>query len=182
MIEWIPAPTQDGAVVRVDAGEHDAIYRQGRAPGRRRSTSSAAGTGTDRRRRRPGLRSWLVSDRSANSFESQLIRNVHVIGDACIADAMPKSASAAVSQAHQCARAIVALLAGRDPAPPAFDSVCYSMVAPQRALAIHGHFAIEAGSIVALAPLPDSDAGANVQQALAAQRWYRAIRADAFGD
>ena len=36
---------------------------------------------------------------AARTFESQLIANVHVIGDACIADAMPKSASAAVSQA-----------------------------------------------------------------------------------
>ena len=180
MIDWI-APTQDGAVVRVDAASMTLYTANAahpvavanviapQAPGQIAADAGlAAGHG------------WCPI--APTSFESQLISNVHVIGDACIADAMPKSASAAVSQAHQCARAIVALLAGGEPAPPAFDSVCYSMVAPQRALAIHGRFAIEAGSIVALAPLPDSDADANVQQALAAQRWYRAIRADAFGD
>jgi sulfide dehydrogenase [flavocytochrome c] flavoprotein chain len=104
-----------------------------------------------------------------------------VIGDACIADAMPKSASAAVSQARQCARAIVALLAGREVEPPVFDSVCYSLLGPKRAIAIRGRFTTEEGRIVALESAPESPAAAGAQQAQAAQRWYRSIRADAFG-
>lgn len=182
MIEWI-APTQDGAVVRVDAARMTLYTANAahpvavanviapQAPGQIATDSGlAAGHG------------WCPI--APATFESQLISNVHVIGDACIADAMPKSASAAASQAHQCALAIVALLAGHDPAAPVFDSVCYSMLAPQRALAIHGHFSTEGGSIVALAPQPgsDSDSEVNGQQALEAQRWYRAIRTDAFGD
>jgi sulfide dehydrogenase [flavocytochrome c] flavoprotein chain len=189
MIDWI-APTQDGAVVRVDAASmtlytanaaHPVAVANVIAPQAPGQIAADAGLAA--------AHGWCPI--APASFESQLISNVHVIGDACIADAMPKSASAAASQAHQCARAIVALLAGREPAPPAFDSVCYSMLGPGRALAIHGRFSTEAGSIVALAAQPgpagagtDADAGASAsaQQALAAQRWYRAIRADAFGD
>jgi len=185
MIDWI-APTQDGAVVRVDAANMTLYTASAahpvavaniiapQAPGQIAADAGlAAGHG------------WCPI--APVTFESPLISNVHVIGDACIAEAMPKSASAAASQAHQCAHAIAALLSGREPAAPNFDSVCYSMLAPQRALAIHGHFSIEAGSIVARAPAPGfagsgGDAGASAQQARAAQRWYRDIRADAFGD
>jgi NADH dehydrogenase FAD-containing subunit len=114
------------------------------------------------------------------------VRDVHVIGDACIADAMPKSASAAVSQARQCASAIVALLAGREVPEPAFDSVCYSMLAPDSALSIPARFAVQEERITALEPPAVSTAGGSsattgAQQARAAQRWYQQIRAEAFG-
>ncbi len=45
------------------------------------------------------------------SFESRLLPNIHVIGDAAIAGAMPKSAFAANAQAKVCASAVAALLA-----------------------------------------------------------------------
>ena len=75
-----------------------------------------------------------------------MISHVHVIGDACIADAMPKSASAAYSHARQCASAIVALLAGREVPEPSFDSVCYSMLAPQAREAQRWYRSIRADS------------------------------------
>ena len=74
----------------------------------------------------------------AATFESQLIEHVYVIGDACIAGAMPKAASAASSQARQCAAAIVTALGGRQPAPTELSTVCYSLLAPSVALAIRG--------------------------------------------
>ncbi|MBC7584813.1 MAG: NAD(P)/FAD-dependent oxidoreductase, partial [Tardiphaga sp.] len=46
------------------------------------------------------------------SFESKLVPNIHVIGDACIGGGMPKSAFTANAQAKACAAAVVALLAG----------------------------------------------------------------------
>lgn len=185
MIEWIPS-TEDGAVVRVDArsltlytgnGAHPVAVANVIPPQAPARIAADAGLASDH--------GWcpVVPD----TFESQLIPNVHVIGDACIADAMPKSASAACSQARQCAQALVALLAGREPPPPDFDSVCYSFVARERALAIHGRFAVQDGSIVALPapatpPMPAAaGSGADAQQASDAQRWYRKIRATAFG-
>ncbi|HEX2790520.1 MAG TPA: FAD-dependent oxidoreductase [Steroidobacteraceae bacterium] len=179
MIEWI-APTQDGAVVRVDTASMtvytaNAAHRVAvaniippQAPGQ---IAADAGLASDH--------GWCPI--APETFESQLIRNLHVIGDACIADAMPKSASAAVSQARQCARAIVSLLAGREVPAPAFDSVCYSMLAPDSAISIHGRFAVQEGRIAAL-ELPAELTGApcGAQQARAAQRWYGRIRAESF--
>lgn len=180
MIEWI-ASTEDGAVVRVDAasltvytgnGAHPVAVANIIPPQAPAQIAADAGLASDH--------GWCPV--APDTFESTLVPNVHVIGDACIADAMPKSASAACSQARQCARAIVALLSGREATQPAFDSVCYSFVGPQRAIAIHGRFAVQEGSIVAL-PTAGSSAGsgAGAQQARDAQLWYRTIRATAFG-
>jgi sulfide dehydrogenase [flavocytochrome c] flavoprotein subunit len=181
-IEWI-ASTADGAVVRVDAASltlytgnaaHPVAVANIIPPQAPGQIAADAGLASDH--------GWCPVAR--DTFESQLLPGVHVIGDACIADAMPKSASAACSQARQCARAIVALLAGREVPQPAFDSVCYSFVSRQRAIAIHGRFAVQDGSIVAMASPASSAAGgtgAGGQQARAAQLWYREIRATAFG-
>ncbi len=200
MIEWI-APTQNGALVRVDPSSMTLYTSQGshpvaianiippQAPGQ---LAADAGLASDH--------GWCPI--TPSTFESQLISKVHVIGDACIADAMPKSASAGYSQARQCASAIASLLAGREVPEPAFDSVCYSMLDAHSALAIHGRFIVRDGRITAVdspvaagavastssapgATAPGagarSDAGDGAQQALAAQRWYRSIRADSFG-
>ena len=115
------------------------------------------------------------------TFESKLVPRVHVVGDACIAGAMPKSASSAHSQARRCAAAIAALLDGRTPSRPTFDSVCYSLISPKEALSIHGKFEVADGQIrpadepSARMPAPGAD------EAMRAQAWYRAIRAEAFG-
>jgi sulfide dehydrogenase [flavocytochrome c] flavoprotein subunit len=108
------------------------------------------------------------------------VRKVHVIGDACIAGAMPKSASAAYSQALQCARSIAALLQEHEVPQAEFDSVCYSLLAQDRALSIHGRFAVNAGEIESL-PLPSpTRAPSATEEAELAQRWYQRIVADSF--
>ena len=55
------------------------------------------------------------------TFESQLQPGIHVIGDAAIGGAMPKSAFAANAQAKVCAYAMLSLLAGATPAGAASD-------------------------------------------------------------
>jgi sulfide dehydrogenase [flavocytochrome c] flavoprotein chain len=183
LIEWI-ASTADGTVLRVDTASMtlytaNAAHRVAvanvippQAPGQ---IAADAGLASDH--------GWCPI--APRTFESLLMRDVHVIGDACIADAMPKSASAAVSQARQCASAIVALLAGREVPEPAFDSVCYSMLAPDSALSIPARFAVQDDRITALElPAASTDASSSAspgaQQAHAAQRWYEQIRAEAF--
>jgi sulfide dehydrogenase [flavocytochrome c] flavoprotein subunit len=64
------------------------------------------------------------------TFESKLQSNIHVIGDAAITGAMPKSAFGAHAEAISCAAAMAALLAGREPASPSLTNACYSLVAP----------------------------------------------------
>jgi sulfide dehydrogenase [flavocytochrome c] flavoprotein subunit len=72
------------------------------------------------------------------SFESTLAPKVHVIGDACIATPMPKSAFAANSQAKVCAAAVLDLLADVEPEPPTLINHCYSFLDPDNAISITG--------------------------------------------
>lgn len=53
-----------------------------------------------------------------NTFESEIQKHVYVLGDSSIADAMPKSANAANTQAKVAAKAIVAELKGETPVMP----------------------------------------------------------------
>ncbi|MCJ9705158.1 FAD/NAD(P)-binding oxidoreductase, partial [Bradyrhizobium sp. SHOUNA76] len=74
------------------------------------------------------------------SFESKLVKNIHVIGDACLGGGIPKSASAASAQGKACASAIVALLAGSAPEPPRLMGVCYNTVAPGYGFSLAGTY------------------------------------------
>ncbi len=180
MIEWM-APADGGAVTRVDVPGNTLYSSSGthrvalaniippQAPGTLAQVAGlAAGHG------------WCPVKPA--SFESQLADGIYVIGDACIAGAMPKAASAARSQAQHCAVAIAASLEGRPPADPDFDSVCYSLIAPATAFAIQGRFALRDGEIrpseAADAPAAEQVPGA--LQASAAAQWYAQIRAACF--
>src|ERR1700680_3943408 len=59
-------------------------------------------------------------------FPSKLVPDIHVIGDACIAGGIPKSASAANAQGKACASAVANLIAGVQPAIPSLVGACYN--------------------------------------------------------
>ena len=178
MIEWISV-VDGGAVVRVEPATMT-LYTERRAqqvdvanvipPQAPALLAAQVGLAAEH--------GWCPVD--PQTFESRLIAGVYVIGDACIAAPMPKSASAAHAQAKQCAAAIMAALSGR-PAPEALlDSVCYSLVAPATALAIHGRFHASGGVIEQL-PAGVSSPTPNAQDARAGEDWYARIVADSFG-
>lgn len=180
-IEWIP-PTQGGVLERVDAATNTLYTSSGahRVAVANLIPPQAPGTFAVENGLATG-HGWCPVD--ATSFESESIARVHVIGDACIAGAMPKAASAAVSQARQCAAAIVAALGGREAPQPQLDSVCFSEVSDERALAIRANFRVNAGRIEAGPPAsgPGSLA-ATAGERLEARRWYADVRAAAFGE
>lgn len=134
----------------------------------------------------------LVADRSGwcpinpVTFEFALQPNIHVIGDATIAGAMPKSAFAANAEAKVCAAAVAALLAGRTPATPKLINVCYSLVAPDYAISVAGVYQPANGQLVEVAgaggvsPL-DAPASFRAAEAKIADGWFRTITAEAFG-
>ena len=179
MIEWIPV-VEDGAVIRVAPSTMTLYTSQGAhrvdvaniiPPQAPASLAVEAGLAA--------ARGWCPV--KSDTFESTLIPNVYVIGDACIADPMPKAASAANAQAKQCALAIVASLDGREPPAPRFESVCYSLLAPGRALSIHGRFRSVDGVIQQLAGLDDPHSLSSSQEAQSADSWYKNIVFDSFG-
>jgi sulfide dehydrogenase [flavocytochrome c] flavoprotein subunit len=178
MIEWLP-PADGGNVERVDA--HDMTLYTSRGAQRVDVANIIPPQAPGQLALDAGLctgHGWCPVD--ATTFESAYVKNVHVIGDACIAGAMPKSASAAHSQARQCARAIVASLDGNSASAPTFDSVCYSMLARDRALSIHGRYHVAEGEITS-ENLPPSSASQRQEVALA-ERWYRDLIASSFAD
>jgi sulfide dehydrogenase [flavocytochrome c] flavoprotein subunit len=128
---------------------------------------------------------WCRVD--ARSFESAVVPGIHVLGDAAIAGAMPKSAFAATAQAVVCAHAVAALLAGEAPGPPALMNVCYSLVAPDRGITVADVYRQGAdGSIVAVpgaggtSPLDATD-DVRRTEADHARGWYAAIVAETWG-
>ena len=119
------------------------------------------------------------------TFESKLLRNIHVIGDACLGGGIPKSASAASAQGKACAAAIVNLLAGRTPEAPRLTGVCYNTVEPGYGFSLAGNYQPR-GDIFAEAeggatsPV-DAPRELRAREAAEAERWFQTITADTFG-
>ena len=180
MIEWIPV-VQGGAVERIDT--RTSTLHTAHGAQRVAVANIIPPQAPDLLAADAGLASghgWCPVKPS--TFESQQREHIHVIGDACIADAMPKSASAAQSQAAQCAAAIVAALAEREVPEPLLESVCYSLLAPDSALAIHGRFRLRDGQIREVDTSAASENTAQRDEAKLAERWYARIRKESFGE
>jgi sulfide dehydrogenase [flavocytochrome c] flavoprotein subunit len=120
------------------------------------------------------------------TFQSSLRPNIHVIGDAAIAGAMPKSAFAANAQAKFCAASVAALLRGNTPPPPKLINTCYSLVAPDYGISVAAVYAPANGQLAevdgsaGVSPL-DAPASVRTAEAKIADGWFRTITAEAFG-
>jgi len=120
------------------------------------------------------------------TFESLKQRNIHVIGDAALAGAMPKSAFSGSIEGKLCAAAIVRLLAGQAPAATKLDSNCYSLVAPGYAISITGAFQpvngeyTEVDNSIRSSPL-DAPPMLRAEEAKNADAWFRTATSEIFG-
>lgn len=117
------------------------------------------------------------------TFESTLAPGIHVIGDACVASPMPKSAFAAQSQARICAAAVVNLLENKAPALPRLINHCYSFVDPEHAISVTGVYGYEAAqrTLEALASGETAPDGDWRKEAGYARDWYRLLIQQTFG-
>lgn len=120
------------------------------------------------------------------TFASALQPDIHVIGDAAIAGAMPKSAFAANAQATVCAAAVASLLAGNRPQSPKLINTCYSLAAPEYGFSIAGVYHPADGKLAdvegagGISPL-DAPQATREEEALLAKAWFRTITAEVFG-
>ena len=186
MIEWV-AGSAGGIVTSVDAPARTLYTEEGFTkhrgdvinvipPQRAGSIAQAADLADDS--------GWCAVDPA--SFASLRQPYIHVIGDAAVAGAMPKSAFAANSQAKLCAAAIVAALQGREPPAPTWVNTCYSLVGPRYGISVSALYRIVEGAITpvketaGVSPL-DADADFRAREAAHAAAWYAAIRADTWG-
>jgi NADPH-dependent 2,4-dienoyl-CoA reductase/sulfur reductase-like enzyme len=120
------------------------------------------------------------------TFESKRQPGIHVIGDAAIAGAMPKSAFAANSQAKTCAAAVARLVTGAAPVAPKLINTCYSLVAPDYGISVAGVYVPSNGQ---LAEVPGSGGVSPAEapratraiEAGLAEAWFRTITTEVFG-
>jgi sulfide dehydrogenase [flavocytochrome c] flavoprotein subunit len=84
------------------------------------------------------------------TFESTIAKDVHIIGDAAIAGAMPKSGYAANSQAKVAALNIVQLMNGKDLIDPSHVNVCYSYITDKEAVTVSAVYKVAEGKTIAV--------------------------------
>jgi NADPH-dependent 2,4-dienoyl-CoA reductase/sulfur reductase-like enzyme len=184
LLEWVSL-SDGGKVTRVDPasntfetdfGSHKADVGNVIPPQRAGRIAALAGVAD-----RTG---WCPID--PVTFESKLQPNIHVVGDAAIAGAMPKSAFAANAQAKVCADAVALLLAGSAPAEPRLINTCYSLVAPGYGISVAGVYRPLNGLLTDIegaggtSPL-NATAAQRTQEAEYADAWFKTITHEVFG-
>jgi NADPH-dependent 2,4-dienoyl-CoA reductase/sulfur reductase-like enzyme len=127
---------------------------------------------------------WCPVDPVA--FESKQQANIHVIGDAAIMGAMPKSAFSANSQAKVCAAALAKLLAGQKPEEPRPINTCYSLAAPDYGISVAAVYRPKDGILVevenagGVSPL-NAPHSVREEEAKFADGWFNTITTEVFG-
>jgi sulfide dehydrogenase [flavocytochrome c] flavoprotein subunit len=74
------------------------------------------------------------------TFESLQHPGIHIIGDAALVGNMPKSGTAANTQAKALAGTLVASFGGKDQSDHNLTSLCYSLLAPDYAISVAGAY------------------------------------------
>lgn len=186
MIEWVPGGA-GGKVERVDPHAKTVFTHNG-------GSHKGDVVNIIPAQRAPGLAvdAGLVNDSgwcpvSQLTFESTRVPNIHVIGDASIAGALPKSGHTANNIAKMTAAAIVSLFRGVPPPTPSHVNTCYSLVAPDYGISIAGVYRLGDDGMLqgirgagGLSP-SDANPQQRAQEAGYAQGWHRSIVADSFG-
>ena len=89
---------------------------------------------------------WCPVDQ--RTFESKIQPGIHVIGDAAIAGAMPKSGLSASSQAKFTAAAVIDMLNNKEPETTTLANTCYSFLAPDYAISVAAVYNLSGNKIV----------------------------------
>ncbi|MFA7668636.1 MAG: NAD(P)/FAD-dependent oxidoreductase [Burkholderiaceae bacterium] len=183
LIEWVPM-SKDGKVVRVDAanlsvesefGEiHKADVLNVIPPQKAGVIAEKAGVTNES--------GWVPVKHQ--TFESERVADVYVVGDATVAAPMPKSGFSANAQAKVAAAAIVNALAAKPNAEPAFANTCYSLIAPDYGISVAHTYLLKEGKLAeasgGVSPA-DADDGFRKLEAEYGESWYKAIALDTWG-
>lgn len=120
----------------------------------------------------------------AASMRSTVDPNIYVLGDACIAGDMPKSAFSANSQAKVAAMTIRGELAGARTFPARYTNTCWSLVETDDTIKVGGRYEAKDGKITAIDTFvskPGETAELRKENQAENVGWYAGITADMFG-
>lgn len=182
MIEWIKE-SDGGDIERVDAKTMTVYPTFGDAqkadvinlipPQKAGAIASATGLSNDD--------GWCMVNQ--RTFESAVHKDIHVIGDAAMANPMPKSGFAASSQGKVCAMAIAARLSGQEMPDPSYVNTCYSLVGPRYGISVAAVYRMGDEGIVSVKGAggtspADAPAAFRKDEARYAVGWYKSITSD----
>jgi len=120
------------------------------------------------------------------TFESTLHPGIHVIGDAALLGTMPKSGTAANTQAKALAASLITSFGGRSESGHNLASLCYSLLAPDYAISVAGEYIQTPEGIkdnpesVHLTSM-DATTSELAGEAEQADNWYKNIAQDTWG-
>lgn len=126
---------------------------------------------------------WCPIDR--NTMESAQHKEVYVLGDSSIADAMPKSGFSANSQAKVCAQAVADTLKGDNPGTAIYSNVCYSLAGENYGVSIAAIYEVKDGLIqpkgksAGVSEITDKEAQP-ILEAVYQKNWQREFVKDVF--
>lgn len=182
MIEWLPADMTGGVtgveprarIVKTDFEDMEAdvasIILPQQAGALERETGLADDSG------------WCPV--KANSLASTRIPHAYVIGDAASVGKLPKTATAAKSQAETCAAALRAELGGGKIKDQAFDNACYMLLAEEHAIRLKDSYGKQNGTVerqsIEVSDEDESDA-VRRQIAEAGAEWFSSLTREMFG-
>jgi sulfide dehydrogenase [flavocytochrome c] flavoprotein chain len=116
--------------------------------------------------------------------KSAIDANIHVIGDACIAGDMPKSAFSANSQAKVAAMIVRGELAKMPMFPARYANTCWSVIETDNTVKVGGRYEPKDGKITAVETfISKTGETPDLRKATQAENmgWYEGFTADVFG-
>jgi hypothetical protein len=118
------------------------------------------------------------------TMQSKIDENIHVLGDASVASAMPKSGFSANSQAKVAANAIRGALTGSKVFPARYANTCWSLIATNDGVKVGAKYEAAPDKIKPTAKFiskPGESADLRKQTYEESEGWYKAITTDIFG-
>ena len=184
MIEWFPG-SAGGKILRVDTGEMAVETEFGIEKGNVINYIPEQWAGQIAHE--SGLvdeSGWCPVDQ--RTFESKIHPGIHVIGDAAIAGAMPKSGLSASSQAKFTAAVVIDMLNNKEPETTTLANTCYSFLAPDYAISVAAVYNLSGNNIIKVkgsggVSTANAKHAVRREEAKYAQGWYDSITNDMFG-
>ena len=182
IIEWLPPDMSGGGAKKVDVGAMtvttggDEKIKADVAniiPAQKAGTIAAAAGCTDG--------DWCPIN--PVDFSSKKVKDVHVLGDASIAKAMPKSGFSANSQAKVVVNALHAELASKKKFPARFRNTCWSLVSDNDGVKVGASYKAGAEAVEATSKFiskPGEDAKLRKSTYLESLDWYTAMTNEMF--
>jgi len=182
MVEWLPASIA-GEVSEIDVGAMT-IKADGET-----FKADAASVVPAQTAGRIAHKAGLTNDAGwcpivPKTMQSTIDENIHVLGDASVASAMPKSGFSANSQAKVAAMAVRGALTGSRVFDPRFANTCWSLIAPEDGVKVGAAYKAGADAIEPTNKFiskTGEDVATRKQTYEESVGWYDGITKDIFG-